>query len=233
MQALFSILYSALAFLGPTPAPQPSPAAPAAQPISRPHLLVRVERDVPVLARPGGSALATVGTTTQFGSARVLSVIARAGRWLQVTTGDLPAGRNGWVDSRQPGLALRKTRLSIVIHLGDRTLDLKRGDEVLRTVAVGVGAPASPTPVGRFAVTDKLAGAAYSPAYGCCILALSALQRHLPAGWQGGNRIAIHGTNVPSSIGSAVSSGCVHADDVDLRYLMARVPLGTPVTIVD
>jgi len=67
--------------------------------------------------------------------------------------------------------------------------------------------------------------------YGCCVLALSARQTRLPAGWQGGDRIAIHGTNVPSSIGAAVSSGCVHAADGDLRYLMARVPLGTPATI--
>jgi lipoprotein-anchoring transpeptidase ErfK/SrfK len=97
---------------------------------------------------------------------------------------------------------------------------------------VGIGAPASPTPIGRFAVTDKLAGASYSPSYGCCIVALSGEQTHLPAGWHGGARIAIHGTNVPSSIGEAVSAGCVHAADSDLRYLMGHVPLGTPVTIV-
>ena len=68
--------------------------------------------------------------------------------------------------------------------------------------------------------------------YGCCILALSARQTHLPAGWTGGDRIAIHGTNAPATIGRAVSTGCVHANDAALRYLMARVPLGTPVTIV-
>jgi L,D-transpeptidase catalytic domain len=223
-----SILFTALALLKPV---APATHAPEARPAPQKHLLVHVETTVPVLARPDGARLATVGSTTQFGSARVLSVVGRSGRWLHVATGDLPSARNGWVDGSQPGLTMHSTSLSIAIHLERRTLQLLRGDRVVRTMRVGIGAPASPTPVGRFAVTDKLPGASFSPVYGCCILALSAQQTHLPANWQGGNRIAIHGTNVPSSIGAAVSTGCVHADDADLRYLMPRVPLGTPVTI--
>jgi lipoprotein-anchoring transpeptidase ErfK/SrfK len=98
-------------------------------------------------------------------------------------------------------------------------------------MTVGVGRPGSPTPLGRFAVTDKLSGGAYGPYYGCCILALSAHQPNLPPGWPGGDRIAIHGTNDPGSIGAATSAGCPHALDVDLRVLMRRVPLGTPVFV--
>ena len=225
MPASFAIVTTALALL------RPAPVAHHAEP--RAHLLVRVHAPVPVLVRPGGSTMATVTSTTPFGSARVLSVVGRSGRWLHVATGDLPSARNGWVDSSQPGLAIGSTMLSIVIDLDARTLELRRGDQVLRTAKVGIGASGSPTPTGRFAVTDKLAGPSYSPVYGCCILALSAQQTHLPAGWTGGNRIAIHGTNAPSTIGEAVSTGCVHAGDADLRYLMARVPLGTPVTIVE
>jgi hypothetical protein len=218
----FAVVVTALTLLKPVPAAQPRPQA---------HPLVRVQATVPVLVRPGGPRLATLGRTTRFGSPRVLSVVGRSGRWLHVATADLPSGRDGWIDSTRPGLALGSTTLSIVIHLRHRTLELRRGDRVLRSARVGIGAPGSPTPVGRFAVTDKLSGLSYSAVYGCCILALSAQQTHLPAGWTGGDRIAIHGTNVPSTIGEAVSTGCVHAADADLRYLMARVPLGTPVTI--
>jgi lipoprotein-anchoring transpeptidase ErfK/SrfK len=96
---------------------------------------------------------------------------------------------------------------------------------------VGVGRAGSPTPTGRFAVTDKLSGSAYGPYYGCCILALSAHQTHLPPGWTGGDRVAIHGTNAPATIGAAASAGCLHAGEADLRTLMRRVPLGTPVFI--
>jgi lipoprotein-anchoring transpeptidase ErfK/SrfK len=98
-------------------------------------------------------------------------------------------------------------------------------------MTVGIGRSGSPTPTGRFAVTDRLAGSNYGSYYGCCILALSAHQPYLPAGWPGGNRIAIHGTNAPSTIGTASSAGCLRARDADLRVLMRRVPLGTPVFI--
>jgi lipoprotein-anchoring transpeptidase ErfK/SrfK len=98
-------------------------------------------------------------------------------------------------------------------------------------VQVAVGRPSTPTPVGRFAVTDKLSGRRYSAAYGCCILALSAHQPNLPSGWPGGDRIAVHGTNDPGSIGEAVSAGCPRAKDDDLRYLMRVVPLGAPVIV--
>ena len=91
--------------------------------------------------------------------------------------------------------------------------------------------PGSETPTGRFAVTDKLSGPRFGPYYGCCILALNGKQPNLPAGWQGGNRLAIHGTNSPGTIGAAASAGCLRAGDADLRLLMRRVPLGTPVFI--
>jgi hypothetical protein len=81
-------------------------------------------------------------------------------------------------------------------------------------------------PDGPLAVTDKLDGATINPVYGCCILALSAHQTNVPSGWRGGDRIAIHAGPL-----GAVSAGCVHAGETDLRYLMRLVPLGTPVTI--
>jgi hypothetical protein len=97
---------------------------------------------------------------------------------------------------------------------------------VLRA-AVGIGAVRTPTPIGRFGVTDKLTG--LNPAaYGCCILALSAHQTHLPLGWPGGDRIAIHGGG---GIGAATSNGCLHATEFVLRRLMRLVPLGTQVVI--
>jgi hypothetical protein len=80
-------------------------------------------------------------------------------------------------------------------------------------------------------VTDKLNGRIYGAVYGCCILALSAIQSHLPPGWRGGNRVAIHGTLSSSDFGRAVSAGCLHVSSSDLRYLMRTVLLRTPVYI--
>ena len=46
-----------------------------------------------------------------------------------------------------------------------------------------------------------------------------------------GNGYAIHGTNVPSSIGQSVSHGCVRLLNEDIAYLYEIVPIGTPVYI--
>lgn len=183
-------------------------------------------------ARPFGPVVARVGAITRFGSKRALGVVStRRGRWLAVTEPGVAGNRVVWVDARAGGLRYSRTPLELEVDLSERTLTLKRGDSIVRSVSVGVGALDSPTPPGRFAVTDKLDGPAFSASYGCCILALSAVQPNLPAGWAGGDRIAIHGTLSASDFGQAVSAGCVHARDDDLRYLMRVVPLGTPVVI--
>ena len=204
----------------------PSSARPAAG-----YVIAAVHAPVAVLAAPAGRTVARLGTRTQFGSPRTLSVLARSGRWLEVATAGLP-GRYGWVRADAAGLTFSTTPLSITVSLRTKTLELRSGSRVLRRFPVGIGAPASPTPTGLFTITDELRGASYSPAYGCCILALSARQTRLPTGWTGGDQIAIHGTNDPATIGRAGSAGCIHARDDDLRYLMEHVPLGTPVTVV-
>ena len=117
--------------------------------------------------------------------------------------------------------------------LSGRWLELRRNGRRVRRITVAVGRPGSDTPTGRFAVTDKLSGSSYGPYYGCCILALNGKQPNLPPGWQGGNRLAIHGTDSPGTIGAAASAGCLRAGDADLQVLMRRVPLGTPVFVRD
>jgi lipoprotein-anchoring transpeptidase ErfK/SrfK len=158
-------------------------------------------------------------------------VATQRGRWLAVTDAAVGNNRIVWVDAKSGGLRYTRTRLELDVDLSARTLTVRRNDFAVRHLSIGVGRAGSPTPTGTFAVTDKLSGGAYSAAYGCCILSLSATQPNLPVGWTGGNRIAIHGTLSASDFGRAVSAGCVHARDSDLRYLMRAVPLGTPVVI--
>jgi L,D-transpeptidase catalytic domain len=193
---------------------------------------VKAGHELALRSRPSGPLVARVGATTPFGSRRALGVVTvRRGRWLGVTEAGLGNNRLGWVDARAGGVRYARTRLQLVVDLSDRTLVVRAGSSVLRQMTVGVGRPGSPTPTGRFSVTDKLHGPSFSTYYGCCILALSATQPNLPAGWTGGNRIAIHGTPSTGSLGDAVSAGCLHAGEADLRYLMRILRLGTPVVI--
>jgi len=196
--SLLATLFSAAAVA------HPQPATPA-------HVIAHVRSgDVVALrARPFGPVVARVGATTRFGSQRALGVVAtRRGRWLAVTEPGVRGNRVVWVDARAGGLRYSRTALEVDVDLSDRTLTVRRGAAVLRRTSVGVGALDSPTPTGRFAVTDKLDGASFSPAYGCCILALSAIQPNLPRGWAGGNRVAIHGTLSPSDFGQIGRASC-------------------------
>jgi lipoprotein-anchoring transpeptidase ErfK/SrfK len=192
---------------------------------------VKPGRAVGIRSEPDGRLVARVGARTEFGSPTTLAVAEKRGHWLGVTSTELANGTLGWVRSSDPALTWHATRVSVRIDLSRRRLELRDGGELLRRATVGVGRAGSPTPSGRFAVTDKLAGARFSAAYGCCVLALSAHQPNTPPGWPGGNRIAIHGTANPASIGGPSSAGCVHAAAEDLRVLMRRVPLGTPVFV--
>jgi lipoprotein-anchoring transpeptidase ErfK/SrfK len=119
----------------------------------------------------------------------------------------------------------------LVASLGQRLLTFRLNGSTVLSTRVAVGAPESPTPLGRFKVTEKLSGEPYGGVYGCCILAINARQHRLPAGWTGGNRVAIHGTPELSSIGQAVTAGCLRVDERPLRRLMQSVPVGTTVLV--
>jgi len=207
--------------VGAAPPPPLHAAAPApALVVARPRA-----RGLVVRADPHGAIVAHLGPRSDFGSPLVVSVAARRGRWLGVIAPGVPNGRLGWVDSR----TVRTSRIGyrIEISLSRRRLVVLRAGRRVERMAVGIGAPSTPTPTGRFAVTDKLSGAGFGPVYGCCVLALSGNQPHPPPGWDPAQtRLAIHG----GAFG-AVSLGCLHARNSKLRYLMAHVPLGTMVTI--
>jgi lipoprotein-anchoring transpeptidase ErfK/SrfK len=147
-----------------------------------------------------------------------------------VPTQLLPNGELGWVKLGSNDFAVDSVNQSIVIDLSSMSAKLLRGGEVERRWTIGIGAPDTPTPTGTFSITDELEGG-LNPVYGCCALALSATQPNLPAGWSGGNRMAIHGTTVP--LGQANSTGCIHSSDEDLYALLDSAPIGTPVKITN
>ena len=211
------------------PAAAAVPPAPAKPSGPRPHRLAVLRQAVSLSDQPGGPASGSVDATTEFGSPHVLGVVAQKGDWLGVVTSARPNGELGWV--RRDAVAVQRTRWSLHADLSERTLVLRRNRRAVHSVTVAIGRPGSETPTGRFAVTDKLAGSKFGPYYGCCILALSGRQPNTPPGWTGGNRLAIHGTDVPSTIGTPASAGCLRASDADLEVLMGQVPLGTPVFI--
>ena len=183
---------------------------------------------VALRARPGGRILARVGARTEFGSPQILAVALRKGDWIAVRSPALGNDQLGWV--RAAPLLLLRRPVEVEVDLSQRELSVRDEQGAERRISVAIGASDTPTPPGDYYVTDKLAGADFGSYYGCCILALSGRQPNLPQGWSGGDRLAIHGSPT-ATWGQAVSNGCLHADEADLRYLMKSVPLGTVVQI--
>ena len=233
------------------PLPAPPPPAPAAESNAptapkakrkprwrslassspRGHAVAIVRRSVPLRTRPNGRMVARARQWTEFGDQRVMSIAQQRGPWLGVVATERPNGKLAWVNMKHRGLDFRRRPYSLHADLSGRWVELRKRGRRIRRFSVAIGRPGSDTPTGRFAVTDKLHGPTYGSYYGCCILALNGHQTNLPPGWTGGNRLAIHGTNAPGTIGAAASAGCLRAADADLRVLMRRVPLGTPVFI--
>ena len=100
----------------------------------------------------------------------------------------------------------------------------------MRSFSTAIGAPSSPTPIGRFSVTDPVATGDPS-GLGSYAFGLSGHQPHLPVGWAGGDQLAIHGTNQPSLLGRAVSAGCLRVSNAALGVLRRYLQPGTPVII--
>jgi hypothetical protein len=98
--------------------------------------------------------LAQLPRRTEFGSEQTLAVAQRDDRWPAVRTPALPNGRVGWIRA-DPALLLHEP--------WTREVDLSRRRLVARhegtrrfSIPVAIGAPGTPTPTGRFGVTDRL-----------------------------------------------------------------------------
>jgi hypothetical protein len=217
----------------PEPAPH-VPVEPGKLPPGRGYILARVREDVLAYDRPEGRPTAWLRTKTPFGEPRTLGIakVRDDRRWLGVHSPVFANDEIGWIPNEPKALDLSRTRYSLHVALSDTQIALRRGDKLVRDIPIAIGRAGTETPSGRFQITDKLPASRFPAGpYGCCIIPLSARQPNLPAGWAGGDRIAIHGTSQPETIGQAASSGCLRASDADLQVLMRDVPVGAPVFI--
>jgi hypothetical protein len=126
-----------------------------------------------------------------------------------------------------PGL----TAPSIVINLPSRTLELFSAGELVKVYPVAIGKPSTPTPLGEFAVFEKVVDPVwYPPRTGEAVP--SGPWNPLGYRWVGFyGLVGFHGTNAPEYIGQAVSNGCVRMREADVEEVFEVVQLGTPVRV--
>jgi lipoprotein-anchoring transpeptidase ErfK/SrfK len=180
-------------------------------------------------ASPAGRALATLGRRTEWGTPTVLAALGERGGWLRVMATQVPNGSSGWIPTRAAGIVVNPWKVEA--DLSRRLVTVRRNGRAVRRFRVAVGRPSTPTPTGRFAITDKLEFSDHSSPYGWGAIALTGHQPHIEPGWTGGDRLAIHGTSDPASIGQAASFGCLRASDADVHWLVRHAYLGSIVEI--
>ena len=108
-------------------------------------------------ARPDGPRLVRVGPRGALGGPLVFGVVAVRGRWVEVTAEALPNGRYGWVKFGRD-IAVQPVEWTLRASLSRRDIEVMRDGRLVRTIPVGIGRPGSPTPVGHFAVAEKMSG---------------------------------------------------------------------------
>ena len=148
--------------------------------------------------------------------------------WIKIRIPGRPNGRTGWVRQEQlSNLELVETQLTIDRRRLRATLR-KRGKVIWRT-PIGVGAPGTGTPGGKFWIRERLANLGGSPIYGPWAFGTAAYSKL--SDWPGGGVVGIHGTNQPELIPGRPSHGCIRVPNPKIRKLARIMPVGTPVRI--
>ncbi|MFB3737879.1 MAG: L,D-transpeptidase [Candidatus Velamenicoccus archaeovorus] len=199
----------------------------------RPALLVDLRGPLRATAEPGGGRVVGIlPPASRYYHVPLVAWVRRTdptGRFglVQVPYGAGP--RSGWIPLR--GLRRHRTPIRVRVDLSRHELTVTRWGRTIARFPAATGAAVSPTPPGRYFVTDRVPFPRGS-SLGSFAFGISGIQPHLPAGWSGGDQLAIHGTNAPSTIGTSASAGCVRVSEAALARLRPLLELGTPVVIV-
>ncbi|MBW7849699.1 MAG: L,D-transpeptidase family protein [Rhodospirillales bacterium] len=135
------------------------------------------------------------------------------------------------------------TRRGIVVNLAEMRLYFFPPDGApVQTYPVGIGREAFKTPLGETQVVNKRVNPTWVPPPSVRAEKPD-LPRSVPPGPDnplgaysldlGWPAYRIHGTNKPLGVGRRISHGCLRMYPWDVEALFPRVPVGTPVTVVD
>jgi len=173
-----------------------------------------------------------------IGSKSAASATRKPGSATKVVTSTAPAlykiavpgrpnGRTGWV--RAKDVLIRPMPWQVVVFRGSRVLQLWKGEKLVYTNRVAVGAPGMETPLGLYYVTVRFKPIR-EPFLGAFAFETSAYSKL--SDWPGGGVVGLHGWNDPSVLGKAVSHGCIRVSNSTAAFLRDRIPVGTPIRVV-
>lgn len=173
----------------------------------------------------------TFSQLTEYVAPRTFLVVDRRPGWLQVLLPMRPNQTKGWI--REGEVALAETDYEITVELSTTKVTLTKAGAVVLETHSGIGTDETPTPPGRYYVTDPV-DLTDRPdgAYGAFALGISGYSEVLTEFNGGPGQVAIHGTTNPADLGQQVSNGCVRVPNDVIVQIAEQVPVGTPFTVV-
>jgi lipoprotein-anchoring transpeptidase ErfK/SrfK len=163
------------------------------------------------------------------GAPLVFLVKSAHDQWLQVYLPTRPNGSVGWIKSSDTTLVGNNYRVRV--QLGSHRLTAWKGDRVMLRTPIGVGRAVTPTPSGRYYITELLKQPDATGLYGPWAFGLSAHSNVLNEFAGADGVLGIHGTDFPQGIGTNVSHGCIRLSNRAITKLARVLPAGTPVQI--
>jgi lipoprotein-anchoring transpeptidase ErfK/SrfK len=149
--------------------------------------------------------------------------------WLKVLLPVRPNGTMGWIPANVA--RLQRNRLRVIIRVQSRRLDLYRSGRRILRAPIAVGQAVTPTPVGRFAIAERIPTNDAAGFLGPFVMPITGYSRVLNEYAGGNGRVAIHGTSQPWVIGTQASHGCIRLYNADITRLARIVTPGTQVEI--
>ena len=242
MKTIAAIGALSLALLATTAAGTLSAAAPPstapAAPTDRITWVGRVLAPVTARRSPTrtGKAITVVQPIAPLGRGATVRQVTGARRdgdgrlWVRAKLPIRPNEVQGWIPADV--MRFNTTPMRIRIDLSALRLDLFANGRRVMRVPVAVGTPQNPTPTGHFAIAEMIRTRTEGAFLGPIVFPMTAYSETLSDFAGGNGRAAIHGTSVPSSVGTRASHGCVRLLNRDIVRVARRVRPGTPVDIV-
>lgn len=149
--------------------------------------------------------------------------------WVRIRLPGRPNGRTGWVLADYLG-PLFVVRTFLLVDRGALRATLFRSGKRIWSSRIGIGAPSTPTPAGRFWIRSRLRNLRGDAMYGPWAFGTAAYS--VLSDWPGGGVIGIHGTDQPGLIPGRPSRGCIRVPNPKVRRLARLLPIGTPIRII-
>lgn len=151
--------------------------------------------------------------------------------WIKLRIPMRPNGRVGWVPRSALG-TFHLTHLLVVVDRRSLRLRFYRDGWLIWSAPVGVGAPGTPTPAGRFWIREVFKIG--SPASGYYPFAFGTADYSTLTDWPGGGVVGIHGPYFapPQAIPGRISHGCIRLRVADDAWLGRHIGIGVPVRVV-